>query len=380
MTSNERTEHKILSGSGKILLALIGLFGIVGAYRLAKGLGPTTNLSDEFPWGIWIALDVVTGVALAAGGFAIAATVYVFRWEKYKPIVRPAILTAYLGYIMVAVGIFFDIGKPHALWHPLVFWNHHSIMFEVVWCVVLYLTVLTLEFAPSLFEGIGKKHLAGKLHGSMVLFPLVIAGISLSFFHQSSLGALFLLMPGRLDHLWWTTVLPYNFYLSAIAGGLAMVSLESYLAARFFKHKMEIEILQGLAKGTAIVLLVYLGLRVGDLAVTGNLALLDRGNLASTLFLLEVAGLGLVPMLLLFLPAVRKSTGAIIGVQLLVIAGLVMNRFNVTFLAQGGSAGDFYFPSWMEIMISVGLIATLIFLYRVAVLRLPIFSHARDGD
>jgi Ni/Fe-hydrogenase subunit HybB-like protein len=376
---SDRKTIPVLSGGGRILLLLLGIFGAVAIYRLFNGLGPTTNLSDDYPWGLWIAMDVMAGVALAAGGFAVAAAVYVFRWEKYKPIARPAILTAYLGYLMVAVGILFDIGKPHTLWHPLVFWQNHSIMFEVVWCVVLYLTVLTFEFAPSLLEGIGKKKLAHKLHGPAVLFPLVIAGITLSYFHQSSLGALFLLMPAKLSHLWWTTFLPYNFYLSAIAGGLAMVTMESILAARAFRHETGSGILRGLAKGTAIALLVYLVVRLGDLLATGNLSLAFAGDTASILFLIEVVGLAFMPMLLLALPAVRSSTGAIFFAQLLVIGGVILNRFNVTFLAQGGSAGGGYFPSWMEFAITIGLIALLLFLYRAAVLRLPIFSQARAG-
>jgi Ni/Fe-hydrogenase subunit HybB-like protein len=376
---SDRKTIPVLSGGGRILLVLLGIFGAVAIYRLFNGLGPATNLNDDYPWGLWIAMDVMAGVALAAGGFAVAAAVYVFRWEKYKPIARPAILTAYLGYLMVAVGILFDIGKPHTLWHPLVFWQNHSIMFEVVWCVVLYLTVLTFEFAPSLFEGIGKKKWARKLHGPVVLYPLVIAGITLSYFHQSSLGALFLLMPAKLNHLWWTTFLPYNFYLSAIAGGLAMVTLETILAARAFRHHPENGILCGLAKGTAIALLVYLMVRVGDLLATGNLALALAGDTASTLFLIEVVGLVIVPMLLLAAPAVRSSTGGIFFAQLLVIGGVILNRFTVTFLAQGGPEGAAYFPSWMEFAITIGLLALLVFLYRAAVLKLPIFAHARAG-
>jgi Ni/Fe-hydrogenase subunit HybB-like protein len=375
MAFQKNENVQLMSGGAKFLLAMIGLFGVAALYRLFFGLGAATNLSDEFPWGLWIAMDVMVGVALAAGGFSIAAAVYILNMKKYKPISRTAILTAYFGYLLVAVGIFFDIGKPHTLWHPLVFWQPHSVMFEVVVCVVLYLTVLTFEFAPSFFEGIGKKDLAVKLHGPAVLFPLVIAGITLSFFHQSSLGGLFLLMPSKLNHLWWTTLLPYNFYISCIAAGLAMVSVETVLAAKIFKLGQEMDILQGLAKGTAITLLIYLVVRVGDIVMKDNLSLAFQGDSASLLFMLEIVGGALLPMILLAVPAIRQSIGGILTSQLLVIAGIVLNRFSVTFLAQASSGGS-YFPSLLEIIITVGLISLLLFIYRVAVVKLPIFPQA----
>lgn len=377
MATQDSRNMQVMSAGGKLMLALIGLFGVVGLYRIFAGLGATTNLNDDYPWGLWIAMDVMVGVALAAGGFAIAAAVYVFNMKKYKPIARPAILTAYFGYLMVAVGIFFDIGKPHTLWHPLVLWQPHSVMFEVVWCVVLYLTVLTLEFAPTLFEGLGKKELAAKLHGPKVLYPLVIAGITLSFFHQSSLGGLFLLLPSKLNHLWWTTILPYNFYISCIAGGLAMVTFESVVAGKVFRHEVGIDILAGLAKGTAVTLLIYLVVRLGDIMAKGSMGLAFAGDTAGTLFLIEIIGGAVLPMILLGLPAVRQSVAALFCTQLLVIGGIVLNRFNVNFLAQGGGSGS-YFPSWMEIAITVGLIALLLFMYRVSAIKLPVFSHAES--
>ncbi|MBU2539208.1 MAG: Ni/Fe-hydrogenase cytochrome b subunit [Proteobacteria bacterium] len=376
MAAQENKNIQLMSGGGKVLLALVGLFGVAALYRLATGLGAATNLNDDYPWGLWIAMDVMAGVALAAGGFAIAAAVYIFNMKKYKPIVRPAILTAYFGYLLVAVGIFFDIGKPHTLWHPLFMWQPHSVMFEVVMCVVMYLAVLTFEFAPTFFEGTGRKDLAEKLHSRPVLFFLVIAGITLSFFHQSSLGGLFLLMPSKLHHLWWTTLLPYNFYISAIAAGLAMVSFETVLAAKIFKHDQEKEILQGLATGTAVTLLIYLVMRLGDIVAKGNLGLAFEGSTASMLFLLEIVGGAIVPMILLAIPAIKKSIPALFITQLLVILGVVMNRFSVTFLAQGGGNST-YFPSFVEISITVGLIALLMFLYRASVIKLPVFSHAK---
>ncbi len=375
MSSNQRADIPVVSGGSKVLLALMGLFVVAAVYRLFNGLGATTNLSDTVPWGLWIGIDVLVGVALAAGGFTITAIVYIFNMKKYKPITKPAVLTAYLGYLMVCVGIFFDIGKPHTLWHPLVMWQPQSIMFEVVWCVVIYTSVLTFEFAPSLLKGMGKDATAAKFESKGVLFPLVIAGITLSFLHQSSLGALYLLMPAKLNHLWWSTMLPYNFYISAIAAGMAMISFESVIAGRIFNHKIDLSILQGLAKGTAGMLLLYLVVRLGDLALKGNLQLMLDGSGASKLFLLEIIGCAFIPMIMLSTRSVRESVSGIFMAQTLVIVGVVLNRCNVNFLSQLNEGGS-YFPSWVEISVTVGLIATLMFLYRVAVIKLPIFTHA----
>ena len=168
-------------------------------------------------------------------------------------------------------------------------------------------------------------------------------------------------------------MLPYNFYISAIAGGLAMVSFETIVAAKVFKHEQEMDILQGLAKGTAITLFIYLALRVGDIASNGNMNLALDGSGTSRLFMIEVIGGGVLPMILLAIPNIRKSAGSIMWLQLLVITGIVLNRFNVNFLAQGGG-GATYFPSWMEIALSAGLISLLILLYRIAVIKLPVFS------
>ena len=367
-------ETNLLSGGA--LFALLLVIAMVGAavYRLKAGLGATTNLSDDVPWGLWIGVDVLAGVALAAGGFTIAGAVYVLNLKKYKPVARAAVLTAFVGYVVVSVGIFFDIGKPFSLWHPLVFWQPHSIMFEVVWCVVIYTSVLALEFAGPFLEGIGASGLARVMTSRKVMVPLSIAAITLSFLHQSSLGALFLLMPGKLSHLWWSTMLPYNFFLSAIAAGLAMVSFEYVVAAAVFKHHCDAGILRGLATGTAVTLLIYLLLRVGDIAAKGNLGLAFAGG-AGNLFLLEMA-LVVVPMVMLFAAGRSASgTGAVMVPQVLVLAGIVLNRMDILFLSQI-KEGVSYFPSGIELTVTAGLIAAIVFTYRLAAVKLPIASEA----
>lgn len=366
-----------MSGGAWIAIVLIIVMVVTAIYRFANGLGAATNLSDEVPWGLWIGLDVLAGVALAAGGFAIAGAVHIFNLKSYKPIARAAVLTAFVGYVIVSIGILFDIGKPLTLWHPLVMWQPHSIMFEVVWCVVIYTTVLALEFAGPFLEGLGAKSAARMMTGRAVLVPLAIAAMTLSFLHQSSLGALFLLMPGKLNHLWWTTMLPYNFFLSAIAAGLAMVSFEYILSAGVFKHRLDMTILRGLAKGTAITLLVYFVFRLGDIAVKGNLGLMTEG-VAGKLFMVEMFLLVLLPMILLFRSAVSaKTPGMVLLPQVLVLLGVIMNRLDILFLTQIKD-GAWYFPSAIELTISAGLIATIVIAYRIAVVKLPITQEAGE--
>ena len=362
--------------SGGAWVALLLVVAMIGAaiYRLSAGLGAVTNLNDDVPWGLWIGVDVLAGVALAAGGFTIAATVYIFNMKKYKPIARAAVLTAFVGYVIVSIGIFFDIGKPMTLWHPLVMWQPHSIMFEVVMCVVIYTAVLALEFAGPFLEGTGSPA-AKTMTSRKVMVPLAIAAVTLSFLHQSSLGALFLLMPAKLNHLWWTTMLPYNFFISAIAAGLAMVSVEYIIASSIFKHECSMDILRGMAKGTAITLLVYFVFRVGDIMIKGNMGLMAEGS-AGMLFVVEML-LVLIPMVLLFInSSSAKTAGAIFIPQLLVLAGVILNRMDVLFLVQIRE-GATYSPTIIEIIITAGLIAAIVLAYRVAAIKLPIASSAQ---
>jgi Ni/Fe-hydrogenase subunit HybB-like protein len=373
MAADTKQPVNLMSG-GAVVALLLAVLGLgVGCYRLIYGLRAVTHLSDQYPWGLWISFDVMAGVALAAGGFTTTLAAYVMGWKKYKPVVRPAVLTAFLGYFMVGVGLFFDVGKSWQLWHPIVDWNPHSMLFEVAWCVMLYLTVLFLEFAPSLFAGLNMPGVAAFLRNPVILWPLVLAGIVLSFGHQNSLGGLFLLMPAKLSHLWWSPVMNYLFSLSAFAAGLAMVSFETIVSHRSFKMEQPLPMLDGLARGTATALAVYLAARFADLAYRGNLGLIFSSGKASTLFLIEVVGLGVLPMLLLLSPGVRRSVDGILWSQVLVIGGVLMNRFDVNFLAQSNGPGS-YFPAWSEFALSIGLVALAVFLYRWAVVRLPIMT------
>lgn len=352
-----------------ILLALIGAGA--AAYRLLAGLGAATHLYDQFPWGHWKQVNVLFGVALSGCGFTMAAAVYIFNLKQYKSLARPAVLAALAGYLSVTVTLVLDLGKPLSFWHPIVMWQPHSMLFEIIWCMMLYTGVLVLELSPAVLERLGWTKLARLMHALMI--PFVIAAVTLSFLHQSSLGGIFLLMPGTLGGLWWTTMLPYNFFLSAIAAALAVTTIIACYTASLSKEEADPKIVQGLARGTAITLAVYAALRLGDMLLKGKLGLAFTGSFAATFFLLEIAGGVLLPMLLLFVAG--KSKAGILFSQSLVIAGVLLNRLNVAFFTQAQD-GAMYMPSLTEFLVSFGVIAGAILLFKAAVVHLPILRQA----
>ena len=301
-----------------VLILAAGFYSTV--LRFVKGLGAATNLSDQFPWGIWIGFDVLCGVGMAAGGFTLAAIVYVFHIERFHAVLRPSILTAFLGYALVAVALLFDLGKPYNIWHPLVMWNPHSVMFEVAWCVMLYLTVLALEFSPAVLE---RFHLHNPLRiVKAVTIPLVIAGVLLSTLHQSSLGSLYLIVPEKLHPYWYSPLLPVFFFISAVGVGLAMVIFESNLSSRAFGREIEMPLLEVLGRAMAVVLAIYGLLKFQDLWGRGALAHLREPSTETLLFVLEITLGLLIPLPLLLFRKVREDRDGLFAVAVLVITGL----------------------------------------------------------
>jgi Ni/Fe-hydrogenase subunit HybB-like protein len=354
------------------VFVLLTLGGLYATYlRVVHGLGGSTNLTNQFPWGLWIGFDVLCGVGLAAGGFTLAAAVHIFNIETYKPILRATILTAFLGYLLVIVALLYDLGQPFRIWHPLAMWNPRSVMFEVAWCVMLYTTVLALEFAPTVFERFGwKKPLRW---ARAVSIPLVVAGVILSTLHQSSLGSLYLIVPHKLDPLWYTPLLPFLFFVSAICVGFAMVIFESWHSSRAFGKQLEAPLLASMARVLAVLLSFYLVLRFLDLARRDALGYILRARTESYLFGLEIL-LMLVPMLLLFRAAVRRSPPALYGSAVMVILGFVANRLNVSVTGMELGSGTHYIPKWSEVVITLWIIALGFAIFRFAAKHLPIFA------
>jgi Ni/Fe-hydrogenase subunit HybB-like protein len=358
----------------RVVLALILLIGAYATMvRFFRGLGASTNLNDAFPWGLWIGFDVMCGVMLAAGGFTLTASVYLFNLKKFKPIVRPTVLTAFLGYQLVVVGLLFDLGRGYRIWHPLVMWNPRSVMFEVAWCVTLYSIVLSLEFAGVLFE---RFHLSTLLRiQKMLLIPLVIAGVLLSTLHQSSLGSLYLIVPNKLHPFWYSPILPILFFLSAICVGLAMTIFESSMSAKHFGKQLELPLIQSLGRTLLVMLCIYTLVRFLDLLHRGALGLLNNLGWESALFLLEMFLVSVVPICLLLIPKVRESSGGLYLASVLCLLGFVTNRMNVAITGMEASSGVHYFPKWTEIAVTLAITGFGFFVFAVAVKYLPIFSH-----
>jgi Ni/Fe-hydrogenase subunit HybB-like protein len=350
------------------------IIGLVSAIvRYANGLGAISNLSDGRAWGLWISFDLYCGVALAAGGFTLAATVYIFRRKTYYPVVRGAILTAFLGYLMVIAALLVDLGQPWRIWHMIIYWNPHSPLFEVGVCVLLYTLVLALEFSPSVFKRFDMRVSLRLIRAIQI--PLVIAGIVLSTLHQSSLGSVLLMMPDKIHPLWFTPILPGLFFLSAVAVGPAMVIFESYLGSKAFGHQLNPEITAGLGRVLAVLLAMYLIVKLADLLIGGEFGLVFSSGLFSALFLIEVLGGVVAPMILFALPAVRASKRALFWSAVLVVLGLILNRFNVSLIALKGRPGVSYFPHPLEFAISIAIVATGVLAYVLATRYLPIMQY-----
>lgn len=363
-----------------ILWALIGVLGVVTVARFARGLGATTGLSDVTPWGFWIAFDVMAGVALAAGGFTLAATVYIFRIERYRSFTRPAILTALLGYAAVTVGLMYDIGLPWRIWHPIIYPQLHSVLFEVAMCVALYLTVLALEFAPVVLEhpAFDRPVFRAVLRFlKRVTIVLVIAGIVLSTLHQSSLGSLFLIAPHRVHPLWYSPILWILFFVSAVGLGLMMVTLESFVSAWLFGHKVRMDLIGGLGKAASAVLFLYGGLRIGDLAWRGELGAAVDGSFLGGLFLFELAIGAVIPAVLLAVPRLRASGRWVGAAAVLTVFGIMGYRFNLSIVAFHRPDVMSYFPTLVEVGVSLGIVAGagLLFIFFVEKLRVYPEEH-----
>jgi Ni/Fe-hydrogenase subunit HybB-like protein len=300
--------------------------------------------------------------------------VHIFNIERYRPVLRPAILTAFLGYSLVVVALLYDLGRPDRLWHPLVMWNPRSVMFEVAWCVTLYTTVLFLEFIPVVFERFGWHKPLEWIHSISV--PLMIAGVLLSTLHQSSLGSLYLIVPDKLYPLWYSPLLPLLFYISAIAVGLAMTIFESWHSSREFGRALELPLLASMARVLAVLLSVYLWIRFLDLARQHAFPLLLRNRTETWMFALEIA-LMAVPAVLLFQKKVRMRPGALYACAVMVVFGFVANRLNVGVTGMEAGSGTHYVPKWTEIAVTLTIVAAGFAIFRAIGQYFPIFEAGR---
>jgi len=361
-----------------ILWFISGLAAAVTIVRFSRGLGTTTALSDTTPWGLWVGFDVMGGVALAAGGFVIGAIAHVFQRDRYHHAVRPAILTALLGYAAVAVGLLYDLGLPWNIWHPLIFWNPRSPLFEVAWCVMTYLGILFLEFLPVFLERTRFKSLYRTL--LRLQLPLIILGISVSTLHQSSLGTLLLIMPFRIHPLWYSPHLPELFFVSAICLGLVMVIFESSVTAWLYERRPDTDMLSGLSRFAAAALAFYLAFRFFDLWRRDTLGMAFEGGFEARLFWFEIALSAIVPLVLFLMPRVRRNHTGVFLASSMGVMGFLLYRIDASGLAQVWATRTEYFPMWTEFVVSLGIVSFFALIYLFIQEHFPVEREILDDE
>ena len=401
-----------------IALLLLGLGLIV--YRYFTGLGGVTNLSDGYPWGFWIGIDILAGIALAAGGFVMAGLVHIFGGHRFHLLARPAILTALLGYLMFVFSLLVDLGRPWNLWKAIISWNHASPMFEVAWCVMMYTTVLLIEFLPAVLERLHWERLLGLYHrlvplviiAMLTLFTfamthnslawaglmfalmtawevlmrlgvmprdkqmpvlLIMAGIMFSTLHQSSLGTLFLIVD-KLHPLWYSPLLPLLFFVSAVMVAPAMVTFEAMATARVFQREPEMPLLAILGRAMPYLIGAYLVLRLGDLVARGVVMAALDGSFQSIWWWLEIALLG-IAFAIYTTPPVATGRRGLFTASLLVIFALVVHRVGVAIVGIQVPEYPRYIPAWTEVMITLGIFAGGLIAFRLAIHFLPIYEE-----
>jgi Ni/Fe-hydrogenase subunit HybB-like protein len=331
-------------------------------------------LNNTYPWGFWISFDLFTGVAISSGAFVLAATVYILGLENFRPLLKPTILTALLGYLMVILALLVDLGRPERIWHMMIYWNHTSILLEIGVCVMSYTTVLAVEFAPVLFEGLGWNKIAAGLH--KVIMPFVILGVVLSTLHQSSLGSLLLIQPAKLHPLWWTPILPVLFFVSSVSMGLAMIIFESSMSSRYFQRGLESHLLEKLARAIPLVLALYVLLRFGQLTIAGNLRYLFGSGAMSVLFWTEIVVGSIIPMIIFSSKENRASPRMLLVGALTLLVGMILNRFDVSWLGIHRLTQVTYVPSLMELSISAAIYSFGILAFGLAARYLPLFEDS----
>lgn len=356
----------------KLMIVLTAVGALASLVRFIFGLGVTTNLNDTYPWGLWISFDVVTSVPLAAGAFTIGIVAHVFHIKKLEPLVRPAIVTGFLGYSLVCVGLLLDLGQPQRGINVLRYWNIHSPMFEVSMCVMAYTTVLTLEFLHPVAEKFGW-HLPLRLLRTLEL-PFAILAAMISTLHQSTLGTFFLIAVDKLHNLWYNPLLPLQFWLSAIFTGLSIVIFEASLVHKYMGQPDESELLATLTKIIPWVMGVYMLVKAYALLFLTHGPLFDRPVLLA-LFLVEIGVGVLLPFCLFLTRRIRTDKKLQLRAASLVMFGLILNRFNVSMFGMEQPGNQIYAPSFIESLVTIGIISAHVLFFVLIAKYFPIFEH-----
>jgi Ni/Fe-hydrogenase subunit HybB-like protein len=364
----------------RVIAAFIFAAGAYACYlRFVQGWQASTNLTDLQPWGLWVGFGTLCGVGLSAGGFGIAAAVYLLGMERYRPVLRASILLSFLGYTTVCLGMLYELGLPWRIWHPMIYWNGHSVLFDVSLCVMCYTTVLALEFSPQLIEKLPWKGFREfYLHWHhKVLVALVLVGVLLSSMHQSFLGGLFLIAKGKVYPLWYSPYLTTMFYLSAIPAGLAMTVMVLYLCARSLNCKIDFTILQDVARVIVLMLGVYGIFRFLDLLRNHATSYLFARRVETAYFWLEIMLLVVVPIILLNLKSFTSDPQKLYWACSIVVMGFMANRLNVSITAIDAMTGAKYVPKWPEMALTMAVITAAVIAFRLAVLYLDVLPRTK---
>jgi Ni/Fe-hydrogenase subunit HybB-like protein len=375
MTAVERIKEEVRGYHifVKTLMVLVAVGAIATVGRFIFGLGATTNLSDKYPWGLWISFDVVTSVPLAAGAFVLGAIVHCFHIKKLEPLVRPAILTGFLGYSLVCIGLLLDLGQPHRGWHIFVYRNLHSPMFEVALCVMTYTLVCFLEFLSPLCEKFGL-HVPLRMLRNFEI-PLIVVGAAIATLHQSSIGTFFLIAVDKLHNLWYNPILPLLFWISAVFTGLCIIIIEAALVNRYLGQPDETELLATLTRIIPWLLGIYLVLKIYALVFLSQRPLFDRPVL-TILFSMEMLAGVIGPLIMFMQKRIRTDSRLQLkAARMVVLWGLILNRFNVSMFGMVGKNAQAYYPSFIESVVTLAIIAAHILFFVLIARYFPIFEH-----
>ena len=380
-----KPKGKLLTPFNVISAPVILLGVILLVIRFTKGLGAVTNLSQDYPWGFWIGFDVVTGVAFAGGAYVITFAVYVMKREKYHPIVRATVLNGFLAYVFYAGALVLDVGRPWNMVNPILgnSFGYSSVLFLVAWHFLLYMIAEFVEFSPVVAEWLGWKRVRRFLGG--LTLGAVIIGITLSCLHQSGLGALFLMAKSKIHPLWYSEFIPILFLVSSIFAGLSMIIVEGTISHRVFKDQIDPEkhgsfdeIVLGLAKGAAIAMFVYLFLKLLVLVHGEQWTYLTEPW--GAWYLLEVVGFVAVPAYMFVTAVKHKSVGVVRAASIITLIGIMLNRLNISIIAFNWNIPARYFPSWMEIEITLMIVFAEIWVFRWVVNRMPVLREPREPE
>jgi Ni/Fe-hydrogenase subunit HybB-like protein len=363
----------------RVIVAIILTTGLYATYvRFFEGFRASTNLSDQMPWGLWVGLGTLCGIGLSAAGFGISAAVYLLGMERYRPILRSAILISFLGYMTVCVGYLYEIGLPWRFWHPIVMWNHRSVLFDVCVCIMTYTTVLTFEFAPAIIEKLPWKAFRETVlrYHHKILIAVVLAGVLLSSMHQSYLGGLYLIARGKVHPLWYSQYMHALFYLSAIPAGLALTVMAIYLCMRSLNVRVDFRILSDCGRMIQLLLIVYAFFKTLDLVSNQAVGYAFQRTNEAGYFWLEVALFLVIPIFLLSYQSVRSNPERLYWTSAIVVAGFMVDRLNVSINSLQTAMGTHYVPKWTELASSVLVITAGVMAFRYAVIYLDILPKA----